>query len=142
MESSSTNGSICRAPNEQFSPTERRGNPLTLARKASSVCPLRVRPARSLGVEDGLYEHGVDSTPEQCFYLLLVGGMQLVVGDVACGGVAHVGTHGTGLVGGAYGAADKAGPLGGAEGVGRAAGYAGSLEGHLGAHVLQMVVGL
>ena len=68
--------------------------------------------------------------------------MQLVVGDVACGGVAHVGTHGTGLVGGAYGAADKAGSLRGAEGIGRAAGYAGSLEGHLGAHVLQMVVGL
>ena len=54
VESSSTNGSICRAPNEQFSPTERRGNPLTLARKASSVCPLRVRPARSLSVTESM----------------------------------------------------------------------------------------
>ena len=43
-------GFIWSAPKEQLSPTEKMGYELILARNPSMVCPLRVRPAKSLTV--------------------------------------------------------------------------------------------
>ena len=46
----SMKGFICGAPKAQFMPTEKIGYGESEARKASTVCPLSVRPARSLTV--------------------------------------------------------------------------------------------
>ena len=94
------------------------------------------------GIEHGLNEQCIHTASDQCLYLLLVGGKERIVVDVACGGVGHIGTHRTGFVRRSYRPADE--PLLSVRGksVGHFSCDTRSGVCHVGGFVLQMIVGL
>ena len=69
-------------------------------------------------VEYGFYQDGVYTALYQCAHLFAIGIKQLVVGNVACGGIAYVGTHRASFVCWANRTAHKAWPFVGAKLVG------------------------